>query len=403
MLGGIKAIFKIGECRSAGSFDFLLGGTQTNSGISINTDTAMRVPGVFAAVRILAETVAQLPVVPYRRLADGGREKATDHRSYALLTDGPNDWTDASLFKLNMTAALVTAGNSYAFVNRDGSGQPLEMIQLDTGSVAVDTDAATMEPRYFITDANGTRREYDRRDILHLRTFGLRGHTGLSPVMQAREAIGLAAVLEAYAAGLFGRGARPAGVLKAAGRLSHEQLQRLRASLTHNYVGAGNSGKVLLLEDGVTFEPHQITSADSQFLELRRFQLAEIARIWRIPLSLLNDLGNITHANAEALGQQFLTFTLLPYLKMWQGALNRTLLNSDERKELYFEFEVNDLARADLNARMKAYATAIAHGIYNPNEIREFENKGSYVGGEVYSRPLNAGPMTSEGGSNGNP
>ncbi len=391
------------EKKAAGSIDSLLsalGGSPTSSGISINVDSALRVPVVFGALRVIAESVGQLPVHAYHRTAAGGRERASDHRVEALLTT-PNDWTDGALLRTDMTLSLAAYGEAFAFVNRGADGCPVEMIRLDHGSVSVETDRLTMEPAYHLIDANGSRRPVDRRDILHVRSMGLRGHTPLRPIMEAREAIGLAAVLEAYAAGLFGRGCRPAGVLKIPGKLGDAPQQRLRVSLTQNYAGAGNAGKLLLLEDGVTFEPHQLTSADSQFLEMRRFQLQEIARVWRVPLHLLGDLERTTHNNAESMGQAFLTFTLLPYLKLWQGALNRMLFTPEERRSYYIEFNVDDLARADLGVRMQAYATAISHGIYNPNEVRGMENRDGYQGGEVYTRPLNAGPM--EGINHANP
>jgi HK97 family phage portal protein len=248
-----------------------------------------------------------------------------------------------------------------------------------------------------VSDADGTRREYDRIDILHIRSIGVRPYAGVSPIEQAREAIALSLVLEQHGAGLFGRGARPAGVLRYPRALTTELAERLRRSFESLYRGGENSGRTCVLEDGIEFQPLQLSSVDAQFLELRKFQLQEIARIFRVPLHLLADLERTTHSNAEALGQQFLTFCLLPVLKLWQDALRITLLTPEERKEYYVEFLVDDLARADLAARFTAYSQAINAGVLNPNETREMENRPPYAGGETYMRPVNTAPAPTIG------
>ncbi len=397
-----KHIGRLFERKSAVDITALLAaGTSTASGIAVSAETALRCPAVFGATKVLAETVGQLPLHLYRRLPDGGRERAEDHSLCALLTDAPNAWTTASEFRMSMQAALTLHGNAFAWIGRDGQGRPVEMIQLDSRSVSVETDAATMEPRYVVTDANGTRREYSRADVLHLRTFGAKPHVGDSPVMQGREAIGLALTLEKHGAGLFGRGARPAGVLKYPGKLTEDLFARLRRSFESMHGGSDNAGRTAILEDGVTFEPLQLSSVDAQFLEMRKFQLQEVARLFRVPLHMLNDLERVTHSNAEQMGQQFLTYCLLPILKLWQDAIRLTLLAPEERGQLYAEFLVDDLARADLAARFTAYSQAISAGVLNPNEVRAMENRGPYSGGEVYMRPVNTAPAptNSNGGT----
>ncbi|WP_096704235.1 phage portal protein [Magnetospirillum sp. 15-1] len=378
------------ETRSIGLDALLaLGGAPTAAGVSIGTDSAMRSPPVRCAVKIMGDTLASLTPHLYRRLPDGGRERATDHPLYPLLTDCANGWTPASEFRLVMQTALALHGNSFAWVGRDGAGQVIELIPLDSRTVSVEVDSATMEPRYVVTTSNGQRREYSRRDILHIRDVGSSLYKGDSPVQMGREAIGLGIVLEQHAAGLFGRGARPSGVLKYPKQLTDDLLVRLRKSFEGFYKGGDNAGRVAILEDGVTFEPHQLSSVDAQFLEMRKFQLQEIARIWRIPAHLMGDLERTTHNNAEEMGAQFLSYCLMPILKLWQDAIRITCLTPDERREYYVEFLVDDLARADLAARFTAYSQAINAGVLSPNEVRAMENRGPYEGGEVFTRPVN--------------
>ncbi|MBI0435419.1 phage portal protein [Roseomonas sp. KE0001] len=395
LLGSIKALFSAPESRAASGTlrdpwtAILLGGAgPTAAGISVSAETAMRCTAVYGAVKVLAETVSQLPLHLYRRAADGGRERADDHPLESLLSDVANPWTPASEFRLVLQTQLSLHGNAYAWIGR-GEGGVSELIPLAPSSVSVAPHVLTREPIYTVTEADGTRRSYGRDQILHIRGVGTGLYQGDSPVVQAREAIALSQVLEQYGAKLFGRGARPGGILKSPSFLTHEQREVLRKSWN-----ADNTGKTAILESGLTFEPLQMSSVDAQYLEVRRFQLQEIARIWRVPLHLLADLDRVTHSNAEELGRQFLTFTLLPILRAWTDSIRVSLLTPEERRGgLYVEFLVDDLARADLAARFTAYSQAIAAGVFNPNEIRAMENRSPYDGGEVFTRPVNSAPV----------
>lgn len=407
ILGNIRALFSLPESRAASGtladpWTALLlgGGGPTASGIPVSPETALRCAPVLGAVKVLAETVAQLPVHLYRHGADGGRERAADHPVELLLSDAANPWTPASEFRLVMETQLALYGNAYAWIGRT-SETVSELIPLDARRVTVAADGITMEPVYTVTSERGERRTYGRAEILHIRGIGAGLYQGDSPVLLAREAIALALVLEKHGAGLFGRGARPAGVLKAKRVLTSEVAARLRASFERMFAGGENAGRTAILEDEMEFVPLQLSSVDAQFLEMRKFQLQEIARVWRVPLHLLADLDRTTHSNAEELGQQFLTFTLLPILRAWQDSMRLSLLTPEERRAgFYIEFLVDDLARADLAARFTAYSQAVAAGVFNPNEIRAMENRSPYAGGEIFTRPVNTAPMT-EGASNG--
>ncbi len=237
MLARLRSLIGAGERReAAGIFRdpwtaLLLGGAgPTASGVSVSPETAMRCVPVFGAVRVLAETVSQLPCHLYRRTRDGGRERADDHPVEALLADAVSDWQTASEFRLTMQAQLCLHGDAFAFVNRTAADVVAELIPLSPANVSVEPDRFTMAPRYFVADADGRRREYDRTEILHLRGVGAGLYQGDSPVCLAREAIALSLVMEQHGAGLFGRGARPSGILTTPGRVTEETLRRLRVS-----------------------------------------------------------------------------------------------------------------------------------------------------------------------------
>lgn len=366
----------------------LFGASPAVSGVQVTPETAMRCPAVYGAVKIISESVAQLPLHLFQRLPGGGKERASNHPLEELLSGQANDWTSAFEFRLYLQMALCLHGNAYAYINRV-DGRIAELIPLPSSSVTVEIDTATLEPFYRVTAADGSQRVYDRTEIFHLRTLSTTPHVGLSPIMQAKEAIGLALVMEEYGARLFSSGARPGGVLKYEKMLTQETRIRLRDSFNSAHAGGPNAGKTLILEDGMDFQPLQFNSVDLQFLELRRYQLAEIARVFRIPLHLLQELERTTHNNAEHMGQQFLSLTLLPWLKCWEGAIRRSLLTPEERNEYYAEFLTDDLARADLAARFDAYAKAVTNGLLSPNEVRAAENRPPYAGGDQFRLPMN--------------
>lgn len=376
----------------------LFGATPTASGASVTPETAMRCPAVYASVKVIAESVAQLPLHLHRRRPDGGKERANDHPLAEILNGSANDWTSAFEFRQAMQVALLLYGNAFAHIGRV-DGRIAELIPIPSSAVAVQTDPMTLEPRYAVTGADGVLRVYDRTEIFHLRTLGTSANVGLSPVLQAREAIGLALAMEEHGARLFSSGARPGGVFKYGKTLGPDALKKLRDSFSSAFAGGGNAGRTMILEDGMDFTPLQFTSVDLQFLEMRRHQVAEIARVFRIPLHLLQDLERTTHANAESMGQQFLSLTLLPWLKMWEGAIRRSLLTPEERQEYFAEFLTDDLARADLAARFAAYSQAVTNGLLSPNEIRAAENRAPYPGGDQFRLPLNTENAANTGGA----
>ena len=361
----------------------IFGAQRGYTGVSVTPDNALKCAPAYACVKVLSEAVAQLPLHLYERTADGGKQRAIGHPIYDLLADQPNDWTSSYEFRAQMMSSLLRYDHgAFAWIGRV-AGQIVELVHIPSSQVSVKTDSLTREPIYTFTDSSGRQRVYDRMDILHLRH-----PDGISPLTAAKEAIAVSVVMERHAQKLFGKGARPSGVLTLPKGLSPAALKRASAAWNKAHAGEGGGGTAVM-EDGTTWSQTQFNSVDSQFLELRREQVIEISRPFRIPPPLLQDLGRATWSNTEELGRQFLSMALLPWLKLWEGAIRRSLLAIDERATHYAEFMIDDLVRADLAARMEAYAKAITNGILNPNEARAMENRAPYAGGESFRLPMN--------------
>lgn len=368
---------------SDSAFAALLGGgASTPAGGRVSPETAMRVPAVRGCVAAIAETLAGLPLVLYRRLPDGGKERAADHPLYILLHDAPSDLASSFEFRREMQADLLLHGRAFAFIGRTG-GTIIELLQLEPQLVAIDR-ATDGEPSYRVTDPQGGQRSYGRDAILHLEALG--GH---SPVMLAREAIGLALLLEEHGARLFAAGAKPGGVLETDKALTPTVIERLKASFEGGFAGSTNSGRTAILEDGLKFKPLTLTSTDAQYLELRKFQNAEIARAFRVPLHKIGELDRATFSNIEHQSIEFVTDCIMPWLKLWEGAIRRSLLTEEERGEYFAEFLGDDLMRGDIKSRYEAYSQAILNGVLSPNEVRARENLPPYDGGDQHRLPLN--------------
>ncbi|MCW5733479.1 MAG: phage portal protein [Enhydrobacter sp.] len=389
MAGWLRSLFG-GERKGVTDITALLDvGSQTAAGIMASPTRAMRCVPVYAGVRVISETVGSLPLHLYKRRGDGGKDRASNHKLYRLLHDRPNAWTSATEFIMQLQKDALLEGGGYALANRSGD-RIVELIRLPASTVRMETEAATMEPKYVVTLRDGKQRTYPWQDILHVPALD-----GLSPVKQASEAIGLCMAMESHAARLFGRGARPSGVLKLKSKLSDPAYERLKKSWSANHGGDG-SGGTAILEDGVDWQQLTLTCVDAQFLELRSFQVVEIARALRVPPTLLMDFGRATWGNAAEMAQNFLTYGVMPWLKLWQGAITR-LLPEEERADYFAEFLVDDLVKADIAARFTAYAQAVTNGILNPNEVRAMENRAPYEGGEEFRLPMNTeAPLQTE-------
>lgn len=384
-----KALATVGLARKSlyASTDLtaLLGGSvATASGASVNATTALQATAVAAATRLISEAFQTMPLAVYRRGEDNAREKDTDHPAHELLRGFANPWTSAPDLRQQLTQDSLLHGDGYAAVVRVG-GEPRELHRLTPTAVSI--DMASGEPAY-VYQAGTERRRYAFSDVLHLRApLSHDGIKGESPIKLAREAIGLSIVMERHAARLFGRGARPAGLLEHPGKLSESTAAALKASWDSVHSGSDNGAGTAVLEEGMKFNPLTFSSVDAQFLEVWKHQVDEVARAFGVPPSMLFELGRATWGNTAEMGQAFVTYALLPYAKRWEAAIARALFTPEERSTHFAEFNFDGFQRANFAQRTEGYSKLINARVLNPNEVRAMENLAPYVGGEEFINP----------------
>ncbi|HQS46917.1 MAG: phage portal protein [Rhizobiales bacterium 24-66-13] len=353
-------------------------GAPTAAGVTVSPGNALTVPAVACAVLAISEAAASLDVKVFRREASGADTEIPDHPAATLLRDAVNDWTDSFTFLRDLVAqALIYDQGGLAWVNRV-NGRPVELIAYDSSHLTAQRhEDGTGACRYFL---NG--REMPPADIVHLRS-----PFGRSPLSLARESIGLALTLDAHAARLFGNGARPSGVLTVKGKTSPDAVRKIREAW-HLAHGGANSGKTAIVEGETEYVSLTMSSVDAQFLELTRFQVLQIARAFRVPVTMLQDLERATWSNSEQMGREFLVYCLEPWLRALEGCLRRALFTAEEFATHRVVFDRDDLTRADIGARATAYSSLIASGVLNANEARGWEGLPARDGGDEFGNPF---------------
>ncbi len=360
------------------AYPFFLG--YSASGKRVDERTSMQMTAVYACVRILSEAVASLPLQLYRYTDDGGKEKALDHPLYFLLHDEPNEEMTSFVFREAVMTHLLLWGNAYAQVIRNGRGEVLGLYPLMPDRMKVDRDdsgrlyyeytASTDDPKAVHKKESTVRLKPE--DVLHIPGLGFDGLVGYSPIAMAKNAIGLAIATEEYASTLFKNGAAPSGVLEHPGVL--KDPSKVRESWQETFGGSRNANKVAILEEGMKYTPISIPPNEAQFLETRKFQIDEIARIFRIPPHMVGDLEKSSFNNIEQQSLEFVKYTLDPWVCRIEAAMNRRLLSVKEKKDYFFKFNVDGLLRGDYQSRMQGYAIGRQNGWMSANDIRELEN-----------------------------
>lgn len=365
------------ENRTAGSsYTFLMGGST--SGKSVNERSAMQMTAVYACVRILSEAIAGLPLHMYRYKDEGGKEKATGHTLYHLLHDEPNPEMTSFVFRETLMTHLLLWGNAYAQIIRNGKGEVLALYPLLPNHMSVDRGVDGKIYYTYSRDESEANSKEQKRvvlspdDVLHIPGLGFDGLVGYSPIAMAKNAIGLAIATEEYGAKFFANGAAPSGVLEHPGTL--KDPVRLRDSWNAAYGGSANSHKVAVLEEGMKYVPISISPNEAQFLETRKFQIDEIARIFRVPPHMVGDLEKSSFSNIENMSREFVTYTLSPWMVRWEQSLFRALLSKEEKASYFFKFNVDGLLRGSYHERMQGYSVGIQNGFMCPNDVRELED-----------------------------
>ena len=374
-----KKAFSLHDPEAFGIF----GVTPTIAGPSVSPVSALKVPAVLQAVRLISEAGGSLPCKVYRN-TDDDKEVAKDHPAYKLVHGWANGWTSANLFRVQLTADALLHHGGFAFVNRV-DGKPFELIRLDPASITVKLDDETGEP-VFVSGKGKGQKTYSYTDILHIPAFG-----GIALIRSAREAISLAMVLEKHAAQLFAGGARPASMLWKEGNTpandagSKTISNMLRA--WRNTFYEGKQGDPLILDGGWQYQQLALNSTDAQFAEMRTEQTREIARAFGIPPHMLFELSRATWSNAEQMGASFLQLCLRPWLDKWQDAYNLVLFSEDERDDYFCEFVIDDLLRADSAGRADTFGKLVSMRAMTPNEVRAAMNMPAMEGGDELANP----------------
>ena len=362
---------------TAGSaYRFYMGGST--AGKNVTERSAMQMTAVYSCVRVLSEAVAGLPLHVYKYRPDGGKEKAVSHSLYRLLHDEPNPEMTSFVFRETLMTHLLLWGNAYAQIIRNGKGEVVALYPLMPNRMTVDRDSSgRLYYKYYRGSDEAIRsKEYEvilsPYDVLHIPGLGFDGLVGYSPIAMAKNAIGLAIATEEFGAKFFANGAAPSGVLEHPGTLKNPD--KVRESWNATFGGSHNANKVAVLEEGMKYSPISISPEQAQFLETRKFQINEIARIFRVPPHMVGDLEKSSFSNIEQQSLEFVKYTLEPWLVRWEQSMVRSLLTPSEKREYFIKFNVDGLLRGDYASRMSGYATARQNGWLSANDIRELEN-----------------------------
>ncbi len=352
---------------------------RADSGERVDEKSAMQIATVYACVRLLAETVAGLPLHLYIS-KDGGsaKEKAADHPLYKLLYRQPNPEMTSFSFREVMMTHLLLWGNCYAQIIRDGKNGVLGLYPLLPENVEVDRDekGQIFYIYHAYTDekpGENNKDIYFRRDeIFHVPGLGFNGLVGFSPIAMMKNALGTTLAVEKYGSSFFKNGAQPSGVLEHPGVL--KDPSKIRENWSAVYGGANNAHKVAVLEEGMQYKAISLPPEDSQFLSTRQFGVTEICRIFRVPPHMVQNMEHATFSNIEHQSIDFVVHTLTPWLVRFEQAIIKDLLLPDEQEDYFPKFNVDGLLRGDYQSRMQGYATGISNGFLSPNDIHRLEN-----------------------------
>lgn len=373
---------------------------QSATGVTVTPESSLQSSAVYACTRLLADVVASLPLISYQRQSDGGKSRASNWALSPVLHDMPNPEMSSMDFWSTAVGHMCLWGNAYAEIDTNQAGDVSAVWPLRPDRTMPRRNRNTKLIEYVIQLPSETVVLPAER-VMHIRAFGTSGLMGLSPIQLAKESIGLAMATEEFGARYFGNGATPGVVLKHPGVMSQDAYDRLKESWRTQHEGLTNAQRTAILEEGVTIEKIGIPPNDSQFLETRKFQIIDIARMFHIPPHMIGDLEHgASYASIEQMSLDFVIYTLRPWLVRLEKGIFRSLLTPTERKQYFVEFLVDGLLRGDLASRYAAYAVGRQWGWLSVNDIRSRENMNPIEGGDQFMVPLNM--SNASGGGNGN-
>jgi len=394
----LKRIIGKRETRSSAIDDTYFGpGLWSNpsiSGVRVDQQTAMTATTVMACVTILAEDFAKLtPNIFHKDPTTGARKPATDHDLYVLLYQ-PNDFQNGFEFRETMMANLVLHGNAYAVKIRDGRGRVLKLVPVNANWVALREAPdgnlfyrVTPTGLHMMAELKGEPFFIPSDDMLHIRGMSMNGLLGSSRMMMAKEAIALSLAYEQQASRWMNNQASLSGVLQTDQKLSEPAAKRLAQDWRDLKTGLQNAGKIAVLEQGLKFQPLSMNAEQAQFIASRQFQVAEVARAFRVPLHMMGDLTRSTDNNISQQAQEYINLTLSGYVSRWREKLD---VSFDLRaQDLFVDFDLSQLIRGDVTTRYANYARGITGGFLTMNEARIDDGRDPMPGGDELLKPLN--------------
>lgn len=381
------SVVPLQEWRSVGTFGL------SDAGANVTPRTALTSMPVLAAIRLLSESVAMLPWHVYER-TDHGKSRAMNHPLDPILNRIANPEMSAFTLRETMMAHILTWGNAFAEIEMNNRGDVRALWPLHPSSTRVGRDE-NGKLIYAYQDSH-QKVILPASHVLHLHGLASDGIVGYSPIQLARGAIGLGMATEKYGAGFFENGARPGGVLEHPGKLGDAAYKHLKDSFEERHKGLDNSQRLSILEEGMKYNPITIPPEDAQFLETRKYQVSEIARLYRVPAHMIGDLDRATFSNIEQMSIEFVTYSLVPWLTRWEQDADRQLLSEPERKTLFTDFLEDALLRGETLARYQAYAIGRQWGWLSANDVCDREDMNHVDGGDEYFAPLNMIPAGSK-------
>ncbi len=379
-----------GSSDSASNFSMFGAGNSSyaKSGVVVDPKTAMSLSAVRRSVTLLAESMAQLPCEVYKRDGDQ-RVKAVEHPLYDILHNQPNQKDSSFEYFETGQGFLGLNGNHIALIERNNKAEITELIPIHRDKVQLLKGKDGL-PYYHLIDENKT---LPMRLVHHVKGFSEDGFQGLSPLQTSADTIGLGIAVEEHASKVFSNGTTLSGVIErpkdANAIKTQEGIDKVVNSFVGKHSGIRNMFSVAMLQEGMTYKQMAMSNEQAQLIEARKMSVADISRLYGIPLSMLSESAGESYKSIEQQSLNFVIYGLMPWLKRWESAMRRDLLLPSERKEYYIEFNVNGLIRGDLKARYEAYAIARQWGWLSVNDIRRLENLPPIKGGDTYLTPLN--------------
>jgi HK97 family phage portal protein len=369
-------------------------GSPSVSGVAVTENRVMGLSAHFACVRLIATTLASLPVHIYERTADG-KKRRNDHPAARLLREQPNTDMSAFSFFEAMQAQISNRGKAFAELVFDRKGNVAEIWPILPGVCQPQRKNKDSPIEYLFPNSGVTLPSWK---ILHIPGLGFDGINSLSPIQLFRQTFGFGMAVEEFGARFFGQGTNLGGFFEHPNKLSPDAHERLKTSMAAEYQGLQKSHKVIILEEGMKFEKLGMPLEDAQFIESRKFTATEIARIHGVPPHLIGDLEKATFSNIEEQGIEAVVYLFRPWVVRWEQSLNAKLFTEEERTRLYVKFELDGLLRGNVETRYKAYSIGLQNGFMNADEVREKEDMNPLPNGQgkVYRFPLNLAETVKE-------